>query len=180
MRYIFFLLTLSITLVATTKSDLATIYKNKEYKKACLYASRSLESFKKDEDYLSLMGFACLKSGYIDRLATPIANLKSTPQARANAAYFSVVLMQKKLLLHSLVDHFPLSSLQLPTTKTLLSKIFDLYVAQQNFTKESYLFHDKKDANTLYKLYIKNENEIKKMVLEKIINNNIVEKYIYW
>jgi hypothetical protein len=156
------------------------MYKNKEYKKVCLKASHFLHKYPKDEEYLSLLGFSCLKSGYIDRLSTPIANLKSTPQARSNSAYFAVILMQKKLLLHSFIDHFELKSIQFPTTDTLLSKVFDLYLKNKDFTKDSYNFIDETDKLISYKLYLKNDKGLKKMVIEKYYKNTLEEKYIYW
>ena len=179
MRYLIVLI-LPLLLFANTKTELLSLYKNKEYKKTCLKASNSLHRYLKDEEYLSLLGFSCLKSGYIDRLSTPIANLKSSPQARSNSAYFAVILMQKKLLLHSMIDKFALTGIKLPTTDTLLSKVFDLYLQNKDFTKDSYSFKDKKDADITYKLYLIKDKGLKKMVIEKLYNDTIEEKYIYW
>jgi hypothetical protein len=180
MRMIFLLLLLPLYLYSDVKMELLSLYKEKQYKKLCLKASNSVYTHLKDEQFLSLLGFSCLKSGYIDRLILPIANLKSTPEARSNAAYFSVILMQKKLLLHSLVDKYKLTNITLPTTDTLLSKLFDLYLQNQDFTKDSYTFIDTKDKDITYKLYLDKTTKIKKMIIEKYYKNNREEQYIYW
>jgi len=180
MKLTLLLLILPLYLLADIKTELLSMYNNKEYKNVCLKATQSLHRYTKDEEYLSLLGFACLKSGYIDRLSTPIANLKSTPQARSNSAYFAVILMQKKLLLHSLIDKFTLTSIKLPTTNILLSKVFDLYIQHKDFTKDSYTFIDKEDNQVNYKLYLVKNKDLKKMVIEKYYKEILEEKYIYW
>ncbi len=180
MKYLLILF-ITLNLYASMKKDIFYLYEKKEYKKACLIGTKNLYKYKKDEDFLSLYAFSCLKSGYIDRLSTPIALLKSSKEARSNSAYFSVILMQKKLLYHSLVDGYSLKELNLPTTDYILSKVFDLYLKVSN-TKEqqSYTFKDIKDPHLSYKLYLFQDHLITKMVIEEIYNNSIIKKHIYW
>ena len=110
-----------------TKTDLLQLYNNKEYKAACKLGMDNYGDYTRDEAFISLYAFSCLNADYIDRLAVPISALKYSKEARANAAYFSTVLMQKKLLYHALIDGYPIGSLVLPTTDFVLSKVFDLY-----------------------------------------------------
>ena len=180
MKYILILL-ISFNLYAISIGELLSLYEKKEYKQACLIGTQSLYKETKNEKFLSLYAFSCLYSGYIDRLATPIALLKSSPESRANSAYFAVILMQKKLLYHSLVDGYNLKELALPSTEYILSKVFDFYIkVSDKKRKSSYTFKDQKDSNRTYKLYLFKENSIQKMVIEELYNNNIVKKYIYW
>lgn len=180
MRYLFILL-ISFNLFAVTTKTLLTLYEKKEYKQACLRGTKSIYNHKKDENFLSLYGFSCLKSGYIDRLATPIALLKSSAEARANSAYFSVILMQKKLLYHSLVDDYDLSKLTLPTTEYILSKVFDFYTKVPNQkSKKNFTFVDEDDKKRNYKLYLLQEDSIDKMIIEELYEDKLINKYIYW
>lgn len=157
------------------------LYQKKEYKQACKLGSKNLYKNKKNENFLSLYGFSCLKSGYIDKLSYPISALKSSKEARSNSAYFSVILMQKKLLYHSLVDGYSLKKLNLPTTDYILSKVFDMYSnVSQDEKKEIYNFEDSKDSKRTYKLYLIQDGTITKMIIEELYNNRSIKKHIYW
>lgn len=175
------LLFIIINLQADVKQEMFKLYQNEEYAKACTLGYDYFKNNKKDEQFLSLYGFSCLKSDYIDRLAQPIAKLKFSKDARANAAYFSVILMQKKLLYHSLLDGYDLSKLILPTTDHVLSKVFDLYTKLEDHkNKEFYLFHDPENKKTTYKLYILKDNEIDKMVIEEFYDKMKIKRHLYW
>jgi hypothetical protein len=134
-----------------------------------------------DEEYISLYAFSCLKSDYIDRLALPITQLKFSSQTRANSAYFSVILMQKRLLYHSLLDGYDLSSMNLPTTDYILSKVFDLYAQADNKEqKDSYIFQDKIDKKITYKLYLKEHDKLNKIIIEEFYDTKLIKQHIYW
>ncbi|HID42587.1 MAG TPA: hypothetical protein EYP30_02235 [Archaeoglobaceae archaeon] len=106
--------------------DIINLYKSGEYRKACNYGFRVFEKFKNDENMVSLYGISCLKAGYVDRIGIPILLLKSSKSARANAALFSTILAQKKLLFYALFDNVDISSLVFPETDHIISKIFTL------------------------------------------------------
>jgi hypothetical protein len=168
-------------LYADVKQDMFNFYQNKQYSKACTIGFNYFKRYKRDEAYASLYGFSCLNSDYIDRLAEPITVLKFSKDARANAAYFSIILMQKKLLYHALLDNYPLSKLKLPTTDYVLSKVFDLYAQLGKHKKRTfYLFKDKKDKKLTYKLYLIKDNDISKMVVEEIYDTMLLKRHIYW
>ncbi|NPA66167.1 MAG: hypothetical protein GXO11_04715 [Epsilonproteobacteria bacterium] len=180
MRYLLLLL-LVTNIYANVKEEMFTLYQNKKFKEACRLGFKNFSNFKKDESFVSLYGFSCLNADYIDRLAIPITSLKHSQEARANAAYFSVILMQKKLLYHALIDNYDLSELKLPTTDYILSKVFDLYTQIQLDKKRSYyIFKDPDNPKISYKLYIVKEDYIVKMVIEEFYDTMMTKRHLYW
>jgi hypothetical protein len=178
---ILLILLFSLSLFADIKQNMLSLYQNKKYENVCTIGFDNFKRYKKDEEFVSLYAFACLNSDYIDRLAIPVAMLKFSPEARSNSAYFSVILMQKKLLYHALIDNYNLSSLKLPTTDYVLSKVFDFYVKlgvhkPRNF----YLFEDQKDKKITYKLYLEKDRKLKKIVIEEFYDTVIIKRHVYW
>ena len=168
-------------LFADVKEKMFNLYENERYEDVCNIGFGNFSRYAKDEDFLSLYAFGCLKSDFIDRLSLPISLLKYTKEARANSAYFSVILMQKKLLYHSLVDGYELSDYKLPTTDYILSKIFDYYVALgKHQPRNFYLFSDEGNPKITYKLYLVKESVPYKIVIEEYYDNALVKKHIYW
>ncbi len=175
------LLSLCIGLYADAKQEMLNLYKNEKYEEACKLGFKNFSSYRKNESFVSLYAFSCLYSDYIDRLSIPIATLKFTPEGRANSAYFSVILMQKKLLYHALIDGYDITSLNLPTTDYIFSKVFDLYVALgEHKQRKTYVFNDKEDKNTAYKLYVLKDERLSKIVVEEFYNNISIKQHIYW
>ncbi|WP_297439651.1 hypothetical protein [Sulfurimonas sp.] len=175
---LFFLLT---SLHASTKQKMFKLYQNEEYDRACTLGFNYFTKNRKDEQFLSLYGFSCLKSDYINRLAQPVARLKFSQEARSNAAYFSVILMQKKLLYHSILDGYDLSSFTFPSTDYVLSKVFDLYAKLGKHDKKSfYIFKDPNDTKLMYKLYITKDYKINKMIIEEYYDTIKIKRHIYW
>lgn len=172
---------ITINLYASVKEDMFNLYQNKEYKRACNIGFDNFGTYADDESFLSLYSFACLKADFIDRLSAPVIKLKFSPEARSNAAYFSIILMQKKLLYYSLVDGYDLSALNMPTTEYVLSKVFDAYAKLgKHKTKDFYIFQDKDDKKLSYKLYLQKAPRIDKMVIEEIYDTITTKRHIYW
>ena len=172
---------LSISLYADTKQTMFNLYQNKKYEDVCNIGFSNFEKLRQDEEYISLYAFACLNADYIDRLSIPTAMLKFSKESRSNSAYFSVILMQKKLLYHSLIDNYDISSLKLPTTDYVLSKVFDLY-AKLNIEdrRAFYIFEDEDDSKLTYKLYIVKGERLSKMVIEEYYDSISLKQHIYW
>ncbi|MCK9491035.1 MAG: hypothetical protein M0Q24_03010 [Sulfurimonas sp.] len=180
MKIVLFIL-LAFNLHADIKQEMLNFYQNKKFEEACTLGFNNFKYNKKDEEFISLYAFSCLHSDYIDRLAVPIAMLKFSKEARANSAYLSTILMQKKLLYHALVDSYDLSSLKFPSTDYVLSRVFDFYtelgVHEQ---RDVYFFVDKDDEKLTYKLYLTNDEKLKKIVIEEFYDTIIIKKHIYW
>lgn len=178
---ILIILFITITLYSDAKKEMYNLYKNEKYIEACNTGLRNFSKYANNEDYISLYAFSCLEADYIDRLATPLTKLKFTKESRNNAAYLSVIFMQKKLLYHALIDGYDLSSFNFPTTNHIISKVFDFYSKlEKNSTKEYYLFQDKNDKLLVYKLYLLKGNGLSKIVIEEIYNNKIIKRHRYW
>ncbi len=176
-----FLLFLANCYAIDVKQEMFGLYQNNKFAKVCTMGFDNFTKYKRDEEFVSLYAFACLNSDYIDRLAVPTAVLKFSKEARANSAYFSVILMQKKLLYHSLVDGYELSELKLPTTDYVLSKVFDLYAKLGKHEKRAfYLFEDPKDKKLTYKLYLTRDYKIAKMVIDEYYDTMLLKRHIYW
>ena len=178
---ILLLLFFTLSLFADTKTDMFNLYQNEKYEKVCNMGHRALDKNARDEEFVSLYAFACLKSDYIDRLTIPIALLKFSKESRSNSAYFSVILMQKKLLYHALVDGYDLSKLELPSTEYILSKVFDLYSQLGKHARRNvYIFEDAKNPKITYKLYLEQNGRLQKMVIEEFYDTVAVRRHIYW
>lgn len=172
---------LSLSLYADIKQNMFSLYQNKKYEDVCKIGFDNFKKNKKDEEFVSLYAFSCLNSDHIDRLAVPTALLKLSKEARANAAYFSVILMQKKLLYHALIDNYDLSSFNLPTTDYVLSKVFDLYSKlDKHEPREFYLFEDPTDPKLTYKLYLSRAYKLDKIVIEEFYDTINIKRHVYW
>ncbi len=181
MRLFLVLLFLTNSYAGDIKQEMLGLYQNKKYAKVCTMGFDNFKEYKRDEEFVSLYAISCLNSDYIDRLVVPIAALKFSKEARANAAYFSVILMQKKLLYHSLVDGYELSKLKLPTTDYVLSKVFDLYTKLGKHKKRTfYLFEDPDNKGLSYKLYLTKDYKISKMVIEEFRGTVLLKRHTYW
>ena len=181
MKTLILLALLAPAIFADIKQELYHLYQNKEFEKACSVGAKNFTLFRKNEELVSLYAFSCLKSDYIDRLAIPISALKYSPEARSNAAYFSIILMQKKLLYHALIDGYDISSLKLPTTDYVLSTVFDLFTRDDHSRKRPfYHYNDPNSPKLSYKLYITEKSKIKKMVIEEYYDTILANRHIYW
>ena len=180
-KALFILPFLSLLLWADLKQNMLDLYENKRYEDVCNIGFNNLGKHSKDEDFLLLYAFGCLKSDFIDRLSLPIILLKYTKEARSNSAYFSIILMQKKLLYHALVDGYALDRYKLPTTNYILSKIFDYYASLgKHKSRGVYLFDDTTNPKLSYKLYLIKKSKPYKMVIEEYDENRLIKKHIYW
>lgn len=172
---------LILNLYSNTRDDMYNFYQNKRYKKVCNLGFKYFDKYKKDESFISLYAFGCLNSDYIDRLSNPISILKLSKESRSNAAYFSVILMQKKMLYHALIDGYEISNLHLPTTNHILSKVFDFYSKLGKHNKRRvYLFEDENDKKLTYKLYLVKDGRMYKMIVEEFYDTIKIQRHIYW
>lgn len=172
---------LLLSLHANVKEQMLKLYKQGSYEASCELGYSQFEANKRDEEFISLYSFACLEADFIDRLSVPSVTLRFSKEARANAAYFAVILMQKKLLYHALLDNYDLSTYKLPSTDYILSKVFDLYVKEtRERPQESYIFRDEQDPKRSYKLYVTKNETVAKIVIEEYHDGSMLKRHIYW
>jgi hypothetical protein len=173
------LLGLTLSLYATTASQMLQLYQKGEYNLACDLGAKDLAHFESNEAHLSLYAFSCLKADRIDRLNTPLILLNQTPEARANASYFSMLVMQKKLLMQSLYDNTPLRSLNFPTSSHLLSKVFHLYLQSPQSTKSIKEYIDSANGRNSYKLYTTEFNGKKTIAIDEYYDKILTIHHVY-
>jgi len=182
-RIIYILLMTTAFLFSSSLSTLYKLYEKQEYDKACDYALKnfSKKRNKNSEKYITLYGLSCLETDKIDRIATPMLRLKETKDARANAAYFSTILLQKKLLFQALVDKVSLNDLHLPHTNFIVSKIFNSFVHKEYSLKEGvYTFKDKSKKEMKYQLYIEEDKKSEKfMIIDIYKDDKFTHRYRY-
>ena len=111
MKLLMMFVLLTSLVQADLKQELYHLYQSEQYGIACSKGMKHFQKNRKDTEFVSIYAFSCLKADYIDRLAVPISILKHSEESRANAAYFSVILMQKKLLYHAIIDGYDLTPL---------------------------------------------------------------------
>lgn len=173
------LLSLTLSLYATTVSQMLQLYQKGDYNLACDLGAKHLTHFESNEAHLSLYAFSCLKADRIDRLNTPIILLNQTPEARANASYFSMLVMQKKLLMQSLHDNTPLKSLNFPTSSHVLSKVFHLYVQSPQSHKSIKEYSDSTNPRNSYKLYATKFNRKKTIAIDEYYDKILTIHHVY-
>ncbi len=170
-----------LLLLADAKIDIYKLYQEAKYEEACKSGESLLKQYKGDEEFISLYAFACLNADQLDKLALPITSLKKTAEARANAAYFSVILMQKKLLMHALSDQYDLKAITLPTTEYVLSTVFDLYSSDTNTqVRRRYNYVDPKDVKKSYRLFVTKNASSPQMIIEEYYDKIMTKRHIYW
>lgn len=172
----------SLSLFSSSLSTLYKLYEKQEYDKACDYAVKHF--YKKrnqnSEEYLTLYGLACLETDKIHRIATPMLRLKSTKAARANATYFSTILLQQKLLFQALVDGVALKDLHLPKTNFIISKIFNLFIKGTYQERDNiYIFLDEQKTDMEYRLYIETNKEKRYMIIDIYKDDKFTHRYRY-
>jgi len=181
MKFLLIILFAFVSLHGIGKDAIFKLYQDERYTQACKAGLNAFKKLRNDEEFILLYAFSCLKSDNIDRLAIPIIMLKKTEESRANASYFSIILMQKKILFQALMDSYDFSNLKLPTTDYILSKVFDLYLEEKNKSKDKiYTFTDRSDNRLSYKLYIKKESSTNKMVVEEYYDTILLKRHVYW
>lgn len=180
MRWFLPLLFSVLLLHASDAGRLFELYQSGKYREACDEGVKHLSRHKKDEKYISLYAFSCLKSDRIDRLALPIIMLKKSRESRKNAAYFSIILMQKNLLMTALEDDAPLQDLVLPTTDYVLSKVFDLYSRGGHAGEDGkYAFTDPGNKRQTYRLYLRKGGERATIIVEEYFDTILTKRHTY-
>ncbi len=167
--------------VASNLDDVKNLFAQKKYSETCTKSAKIYQEYRNNKQFINIFAKSCLESDMINRLVLPIIKLYRTKEDRENAAYFSTILFQKKLLYYALSDDIDISYVNLPKTDYILSKIFDKYVkGEYNLKNGSYWFNDSINHDLTYKLSIEERNKIKKMYLRTYKNGKIIKVRTYW
>ncbi|MGZ5208218.1 MAG: hypothetical protein ACXWB0_04290 [Sulfuricurvum sp.] len=164
---------------ADTPTKMVYLYQKGAFLEACTMGMHHLKELESNEAHLSLYAFSCLKADQIDQLGTPLLLLNQSTEARTNASYFSMLILQKKLLMQALYDNYSLKSLRLPTSSHLLSKVFTLYTHDsqpQNSIKE---YSEPSNPRTTYKLYTTQYNGRKTVAIDEYYDKILSLHHVY-
>ncbi len=177
MRPVLLIFIFSLTLFANTRDSIMQMYSSENYEKACLVGSRLFEKYP-DEDFISMVGFACLYSDYVDKLIIPITKLRDTEGGRKNSAFFAIALMQKKLLYSALIDNIDIFGISIPSIDYVLSKIFNKYVRKEFILENgTYII---KDGDLEYKMRVVQSGGYKKIQVDIFKNSKFIKTHYYW
>jgi len=149
-------------------------YLNKNFTKICKYGISHFQQIKNNEDTLSLVGFSCVKRDYFIYLPPIINYLKSTKKARNNSIYFSLLFIEKKLLISYVIDNLDISYYRFPAIPHPISIVINSII-HNNFKKQNGTILINKN-NKIYKVYKNNEN---KVFIDVYENNNLIESHWY-
>ncbi|MFH0710831.1 MAG: hypothetical protein V2A75_11545 [Pseudomonadota bacterium] len=164
---------------ADTAAKMYQLYEKGEYIASCNLGLQHFKEFESNENYVSLYAFSCLKADQIDRLNTPLMRLSQSIEARANASYFSMLVMQKKLLVQALYDNLSLKSLKFPTSSHLLSKIFTLYCNNPQTENTIKVYSDLANNRITYKLYPILSNGRKTIAIDEYYDKILTLHHVY-
>lgn len=179
MKLLLFMTMVFAVLSADSKQRLFYLYQQGSYLQACNLGQQGFLYHQSDEPYVSLYAFSCLKADMLDRLSGPITLLNETKEARANSAYFSLLLMQKSLLMAALYDNKPLQNLKFPTSTHTLSKLFDLYLKDPQSNQSIKEYQDLSDKRISYKLYTAETSGRKSIVIDEYYDKILTAHHVY-
>lgn len=181
MRKVFFLCMFFLNfLYAVNVDDVKNWDDLGQYNRICTESVRDLFIEKQSDSLANLYAKACLKMDKVNELAVPIVMLFKNKEARENAAFYSTILFQKKMLYLALLDGVDISNIRTPKVDYILSDIFDKFV-HKKFIKSSDRFTFITDYGQKCDLAIKDDQGIKKMVLLLYNKENKIDSIkMYW
>lgn len=182
MKRFFFIFPLlfGIKLFAVNVEDVMNWNELGQYNRICSNSVRDLFIKEQNDSIANLYAKACLKMDKINDLIIPIVMLYKTKDARENAALYSTILFQKKLLYLSLIDGVNISNVRTPKIDYILSEVFDKYVKNDYKRNQDKLIFKLKSGKKC-ELFIKNDDGIKKIVLLLYNKDNKLESIkTYW
>lgn len=166
-------------LCAVTIEDIRNWDELGQYNRICTDEARTIFIEKQDVSLANIYAKACLKMDRLNELIIPMVMLYKDKYSRENAALYSTILFQKKLLYLALIDGVDISYIKTPKINYILSEIFDKFVSN-DYTKISDKFIFIGENGQKYELFIKDDEDIKKMVLVLYKEDKIDSIKTYW
>ena len=144
-------------------------YLSQNYENVCKYGILHFQ--KHNENFLSLIGYACIKSDNLFYLPAIINNLKYTKDGRKNSIYFATLLLEKKLLSSYILDNTNISYFRFPLLDHPISIVIT-NIINKNYKKENNTLIIKY-KNKTYKVY---GNKHSSKVFIDIYQNNMLQQ----
>lgn len=123
--FVLLFILLHVSINAQSLQQLVSDFKLKKYYAVCQDGLREYRAGSQDEKVLAITGTACSYIDVINVLGSLQAKMNSTAEGRATSAYFSALLLEKKLIAHFMLDGISLANLSLPKSPHILSFVFE-------------------------------------------------------
>jgi len=141
-------------------------YKLKDMSTACSLGRQLYRSNIRDENILIATGHACAQDDFIDFIGVLQQRLGQTPNSRKATVYFSTLLLKKRLISEYMFENSDLSAYSLPSTKHILSQVFEA-IQSNNFK-----LIEKKPKH----IHIGNDDDYIDVFIDTKLHVNVYEK----
>lgn len=179
MRYIIIFLAFVNFIFAVSIEDIKNWDQVGQYNRICQENVRNLFISQQNDSIANVYAKACLKMDKINELIVPMVMLYKNKEARENASLYSTILFQKKMLYLALCDNVDIGYIKTPKIDYILSEIFDKFV-EKDYVKKSDTYVFLLQNGQKAELFVKDEDNIKKMIIALYTNDKIDSIKMYW
>lgn len=168
-----------VSLFAVSIDDVRNWDQIGQYNRICQEGVRNLFIEEQNDALANMYAKACLKMDKVNELVVPTVMLYKTKEARENASLYSTIIFQKKMLYLALCDGVDISYIRTPKINYILSEIFDKFT-EKAYVKKSDTYVFTLESGERAELFIKEEEEVKKMVVALYTGDKLSSIKIYW
>jgi hypothetical protein len=168
-----------VSLFAVSIDDVRNWDQIGQYNRICQESVRNLFIEEQNDALANMYAKACLKMDKVNELVVPTVMLYKTKEARENASLYSTIIFQKKMLYLALCDGVDISYIRTPKINYILSEIFDKFT-EKAYVKKSDTYVFTLESGERAELFIKEEEEVKKMVVALYTGDKLSSIKIYW
>ena len=153
-------------------ANVITDFKAKKFKKICSFKNYQL--YKNNPDFLSLIGFSCVKTDNLFLLPKICYYLRVSKTARRNSVYFLTLVLEKRLIYMYFFDNDKsIFYFNFPKTDYFLSEIFDAIKNKKIQKRDNYYIIQKK--NLTYDIYKKGTF----LVIDEMKNDKLIKRHLF-
>ena len=179
MKILYILAFAIASLFAVSADDVRNWDQIGQYNRICQEGVRNLFIEEQNDALANMYAKACLKMDKVNELVVPTVMLYKTKEARENASLYSTIIFQKKMLYLALCDGVDISYIRTPKINYILSEIFDKFT-ERAYVKKSDTYVFTLENGERAELFIKEEEEVKKMVIAIYAGDKLSSIKIYW
>lgn len=179
MKILYILAFAIASLFAVSADDVRNWDQIGQYNRICQESVRNLFIEEQSGALANMYAKACLKMDKVNELVVPTVMLYKTKEARENASLYSTIIFQKKMLYLALCDGVDISYIRTPKINYILSEIFDKFT-ERAYVKKSDTYVFTLENGERAELFIKEEEEVKKMVIAIYAGDKLSSIKIYW
>ena len=179
MKILYILAFAVVSMFAVSADDVRNWDQIGQYNRICQESVRNLFIEEQSEALANMYAKACLKMDKVNELVVPTVMLYKTKEARENASLYATIIFQKKMLYLALCDGVDISYIRTPKINYILSEIFDKFT-ERAYVKKSDTYVFTLENGERAELFIKEEEEVKKMVIAIYAGDKLSSIKIYW